>query len=105
MKDVAERSQDCILGMQVIERAVYEAFKKAGVVACSDNFQWNRGKSVVPPPEVISLEVTAKGAPYFRFTFSREQVEDCHERIDRMEVRLQLETFEEKLAAMRAERQ
>ncbi|MGZ3239370.1 MAG: hypothetical protein ACXWJK_03140, partial [Burkholderiaceae bacterium] len=74
-----------LAGMQNIERDIITKLRDIGVQITAANFQWNRGKDFVPPPEAISLEIKGQGNST-NAILSREQIEDSCQRIDRPDV-------------------
>jgi hypothetical protein len=83
--NIAESTSQFINGLQNIERAIIERQRESGVQANANNFQWHRGKGVVPPPMAIELEIRVQNKTA-NAVLSREQVEDSWERINRPDV-------------------
>jgi hypothetical protein len=73
-------------GMQRIERAIIEGSKASGVTIDPRNIQWNGGKEFLSLPWSIELVISA-GAKSAKAVWSREQVVDSWERLDRADVR------------------
>jgi hypothetical protein len=77
-------------GMQTIERAIIEAVWTAGRHLTPADFTWHRGHAVVPRPDMTDLQVRI-GRRAVVGIFSREEIEDAADRIDRPET---LETIQ-----------
>ena len=101
MNTIVERTGDYISGMHVIERATAACFVGNGIELHVRDLQWNEGKPFVPAPSHTCLEIRAPGAPYFRLDFSREEIEDCWERVDRLDVQTKLDNVEATIRSMK----
>lgn len=82
---IAASTAQFLAGLRNIERAMIAKLRANGVQITADSFEWHRGEELVPPPEVVELEIKFQGMST-NAIISREQVEDSHERIDRMDV-------------------
>jgi len=83
--NIAQSTAEFMGGLQRIERAIIEAARARGRQLTADHFMWHRGQDFVPPPETITLEIRFQGATA-NAVLSREQVEDSHDRLDRVDV-------------------
>ena len=86
-------------GLQVIERAIIAGVAEGGGQLGTHNFRWNHGIAFVPghPPSAVLPEVLVPGRPAVEETFSREEVEDTWNRLDRFDVRSRVERIIEQL--------
>jgi hypothetical protein len=80
--NIAKSSEQFLKGLQNIERSIIDGVRKAGRDCSAQNFKWHRGKELVPPPMAVELELRA-GKNTVADSFSREEVEDSRERVDR----------------------
>jgi hypothetical protein len=71
-------------GMQTIERAIIEGVWTAGRHLTTADFTWHRGHAAVPRPDMTDLQVRI-GRRAAVGIFSREEVEDAADRVDRPE--------------------
>lgn len=83
--NIARSSQQLINGLQNIERDIINKLRDAGFQVDANNFVWHRGKEIVPPPNVIELEIKFQGRTA-NAVLSREQVVDSWDRLDRSDV-------------------
>jgi len=88
--NIAQSSAEFVGGMQTIEQAIIAAVRARGRHLTAGYFRWNRGQPFIPPPEAIPLEIRFQGATA-NAVLSREQVEDGHERISRVDVLTMIE--------------
>jgi len=79
-----EPSDDFSKGMRTIERMITEGAWAAGRSLATADFKWNRGWAVIPPPEMIDLQVRI-GRRAVVGTFSRKDIEASADRVDRPE--------------------
>jgi hypothetical protein len=88
---IVESTRQAIGGMQHIERAIIEQVRARNGEITAANFRWNNGAPFVPlPPDVIPMHVRL-GSRQARVAWSRTQIEDSWERLDRWEVRQEIE--------------
>jgi len=80
-------------GLARLTRACVEMVNRAGIVTTrmdvTYNPPWQSGRAI---PSVIQLEIAPAGARVVRADFSRAQVEDCWQRVDRVDVLGKLRT-------------
>jgi hypothetical protein len=93
----AANSGEFFTGLQSIEREIIAKLRGRGVPVTAANFRWNRGSSLVPPPEEATLEINVHGT-LAKAVFSREQVEDSHGRVDRMDVVAMIDVLVEQVS-------
>ena len=77
-------------GMRTIERAIIEGVWTAGRNLTTVDFNWHRGQTVVPRPDMTDLRVRI-GHRAVVGIFSREEIENSADRVDRAET---LQTIE-----------
>ena len=71
-------------GMRTIERAIIEGVWTAGRNLTTADFNWHRGQTVVPRPDMTDLRVRI-GPRAVVGIFSREEIEDSADGVDRAE--------------------
>ena len=71
-------------GMRTIEGAIIEGVWKVGRHLTPADFTWHRGQAVVPRPDMTDLRVRI-GHRAVVGIFSREEIEDSADRVDRAE--------------------
>ena len=84
MVSSVESSDNFSKGMQTIERAIIEGVWKVGRNITNADFFWHRGQEAVSRPEMIDLRVRL-GRREAVGVFSREEIEDSADRVDRPE--------------------
>jgi len=77
-----QSEDDFSKGMQTIERLIIEGVWAAGRNLTTADFTWHRGQAVMPRPEAIDLRVRL-GRRAAIGIFSREEIEDSAERVER----------------------
>jgi len=80
--DTANSSLRFIEGLRNIELAIIHGVRSGGLDIAAKNFTWHRGKALLPQPSVVRLELRI-GVNTVTDTFSREEVEDAWQRVDR----------------------
>ena len=94
----ATKSREFFTGLQNIEREIIAKLRGRGVPVTAANFKWNRGGGVLgPASEEATLEINVHGT-LAKAVFSREQVQDSHARIDRMDVVALIDAIVERLS-------
>lgn len=83
--NIAKSTREFVNGLQNIERDIITKLRESGIQITANNILWHRGKEIVPPPNVIELEIKAQGKST-NAVLSREQVADSWERISRPDV-------------------
>ena len=71
--ETSNHSSVFMAGIRVIEQTLIKAAKVKGLNLSEDNFRWNDGHSLIPPPDVTKL-VLRLGAKNSAHTFSRDQI-------------------------------
>lgn len=75
-------------GLGNVTQGVIESLAEVGIVVRTDEIMyepaWRPGR---PIPEAIEIRVAPEGAPTVRTHFSREQIDDSWDRLDRADVR------------------
>jgi hypothetical protein len=90
-KTIVERTREAMAGMQTVEREIIDQLRNGGTQVTAANFTWNNGRSLAElPADLIHLEVRV-GSRRVSADLPRVHLEDSHDRIDRWEVRLQIE--------------
>jgi hypothetical protein len=77
-------ADDFSKGMQTIERLIIEGVWAAGRNLTTADFTWHRGQVVAPRPGMTDLQVRI-GHRAVVGIFSREEIEDSADRVDRAE--------------------
>jgi len=77
-------------GIQTIERAIIEGVRTVGRHLTTADFTWQRGHAVVPGPDMTDLQVRI-GRRAAVGIFSREEIEDAADRVDRPETLLKIQ--------------
>jgi hypothetical protein len=72
-------------GLEAIEREIINQIGEAGGEIATSAFRWYGGKRPFPPPRAIGLEIITP-CRIITTTFSRAEVEDCWDRLDRSDV-------------------
>lgn len=98
MKFVATIRQ-ALWGLQHIEREIIGQARARGVPITGANFSWNRGASLVHglPQDLIAMDVRVDGR-HISTQWPRAHLADSWDRIDRSEVRQEIERIVEQLA-------
>ena len=83
--NIVERTSECLNGMQRFERSL-----KARVEELMGDpqlaFRWSGGRSFIPLPDALSLEVIARDGRHASAVLSRVQLEDSAACVDRPDV-------------------
>lgn len=75
-------------GLRVIGEEIVVALASLGIAKNSVDLKWNHGLIAAGSlPEFVELEVSTSPSKRVLVRFSREQLEDSADRIDRLEVR------------------
>ena len=85
-----QSEDDFAKGMRTIERAIIDGVWKVGRNLTTADFTWHRGQAVVPRPDMTDLRVRI-GHRAVVGIFSREEIENSADRVDRAET---LQTIE-----------
>lgn len=87
-------------GLRQIERAIIAGVRARGVPITTADFSWNRGQSLLSdlPPNLIPMDLQA-GSRRVSTQWPRTHLEDSWDRIDRWEVRQEIERIVEALAS------
>ena len=87
-KERDQRPQEFNDGLRNVTQGVISGLFEISIVAKNEEFTyepaWKLGRSV---PEAIKIRVAPKGAPTVSSIFSKEQIEDCWNGLDRADVR------------------
>ena len=88
--------------LQHIEREIIAQVRARRVPITTANFSWNRGVSLVGelPQELIAMDVRVEGR-HVSTQWPRTHLEDSWDRLDRWEVRQEIERIVEQLAPQR----
>jgi hypothetical protein len=90
--------------MQEIEREIIDQVRGRGAQIDAKNFSWNRGHPLAKLPSgSVYMEVRV-GSKQAIANWERTQLEDCWDRVDRPEVRQEIERIVEILAPARIPR-
>ena len=93
----ATKSREFFMGLENIEREIITKLRGRGVPVTAANFKWNRGDGVLgPASEDATLEANVHGTSA-KAVLSREQVQDSHAHIDRMDVIALIDAIVERL--------
>jgi hypothetical protein len=95
---MAESLSQAVKGMQKIEREIIDQVRGRGAALEASHFSWNNGRQLAElPKDLVHMDVRAKNV---RVTadWSRTQLEDSCDRIDRMDVRQEIDRIVEELA-------
>ena len=85
-------------GLQNIEREIIAKLPVRGFPVTAANFKWNRGGGVLgPASEEAALEINVHGT-LAKAVFSRDQVQDSHAGVDRMDVVALIDAMVEQLS-------
>jgi len=96
--NVPNSSGQYLSGTQNIERGIVDSLKKAGLRIEPQNIRWNGGKEFSPSQSTIELEIAGRGKPV-RTVFSREEVVDSWESLNRADVRAHVRAVVAELTA------
>ena len=93
----AAKSREFFTGLENIEREIMAKFRARGVPVTAANFKWNRGGgALVPTSEEATLEINVHGA-LAKVVFSRDQVQDSHAGVNRIDVVALIDAMVEQL--------
>lgn len=94
--------RQALWGLQHIEREIIARVRARRVPITGANFSWNRGASLVSelPPELIAMDVRVEGR-LVSTQWPRTHLEESWDRIERFEVRQEIERIVEQLAPQR----
>ena len=94
----ATSSREFFTGLQNIEREIIANLRALGVPVTATDFKWNRGGGVLgPASEEATLEINVHGTQA-KAVFSRDQVQDSHAGVDRMDVVALIDAMVEQLS-------
>ena len=97
----AARSREFFTGLGNIEREIIAKFRARGVPVTAANFKWNRGGGVLgPATEEAALEINVHGT-LAKAVFSRDQVQDSHAGVNRVDVIALIEAMVEQTESLR----
>lgn len=94
--------RQALSGMQQIEREIIRQVRARGVSISAASFSWNRGGSLAELPDPVHMEVRVGSRHTSRHTSTdwlQVCLQDSWERIDRSDVRAEIERIVEALAS------
>jgi hypothetical protein len=95
---LVESTRQTLAGMQKIERAIIEAVRERNVPITAAVFSWNRGRGTLAElPDPVPMEVRV-GLRQASASWPQVCLQDSCDRIDRFDVRTEIERIAEALA-------
>ena len=96
--NLIESTRQALAGMQKIERAIIDAVRERRVTITAANFAWNRGRgSLAELHDPVHMEVRV-GSRHTSTDWLLVCLQDSWERIDRFDVRAEIERVVDFLA-------